>query len=118
MALGLADFFGIFGGGRAQVTAGAASAKLASEVNSTRQTLLSKFAKLGEKIGPTIGPDFFSAVAAGATPQASEARAAELARLGGPRIDPRKALEAVTGAAPWLLILAAAGVLYLIGRRT
>lgn len=117
MAFSLADLVGIFGGGRAQVTAGAASAKIASEVSNTRATLLDKFTKLGEKIGPTVGPDFFSAVAAGAIPAASEARAGELSRLGGPRLDPRAVFSQLQGAAPWLLILGAAGVLWLFARR-
>lgn len=67
---------GLFGGGTSQITGSAAAAKVSQEYANTRQRLLDSFKKLGEKLAPTIGPDFFNALAQGASPAAEAARTA------------------------------------------
>lgn len=117
-APGLKDLLGILGGGRSQVTAGAAAAKAAQNIRSTRAHILDKLRRLGKDLGGSVGGDFFDALAAGARDSASVARAQETARLtGGPAVDPRAALEGAKALAPAVLAAVLAGVILYMWRR-
>lgn len=99
MALTLKDLaggvVGAVNGGRSQVTVTAAGAKVAQGLDKFRADMLAGAERLGRKVAPSLGGDFFEALAKGAAPAASAARAEEAGRLTGLAVDPRKAWDAL-----------------------